>query len=275
MARYNTSFSVVTTSGATTYTTPDQGIFTTLTGIAPYTVTLPTPGQFAGAHQTFYNSTSGVVTLSTPSGVIRNPAVTAGATWTMPAGSAVSLASNGTDYIAYVSTGGPLVATTASFSGNTAVTGSSTFTVGTGATALGGTLTVTGNATFNGSTVQASSAFTPSADAHLMTKVFTERTYGKPWVIRNSSVTLAAGDRVFADTSATAITLTLPASPALGDRVSFIDVAGTFNVRNLTIGNNGQRIMRQLDTMTVSTAGAAFTLIYSNTTYGWLIEAGI
>jgi len=273
MARYNTSFPVTTTAGATTYTTPDQGIFTTLTGTAPYTVTLPTPALFAGAHQTFYNSTSGVITLQTPSGVIRNPAVTAGATWALQAGAAVSLASNGTDFIAYVNEGGPLVATTATFSGNTSVSGASTFTVGTGATNLGGTLTVTGNVTLNGSIVQASGSFTPSADAHLMTKVFTERTYGKPWVTRNSSVTLAAGDRVFADTSSTAITLTLPASPAAGDQVWIIDLAGTFNVRNLTVGNNGQRIMRQLDTMTVSTAGAAFSLVYSNTSYGWLLEA--
>jgi hypothetical protein len=201
MARYNTSFPVTTTTGSITYTTPDQGLFTTLTGTAPYTVTLPTPALFAGAHQTFYNSTSGTITLTTPAGVIRNPAVTASANWLMVAGSAVALASNGTDYIAYVSTGGPLVATTASFSGNTAVTGSSTFNVGTGATALGGTLTVSGTAAFNGSAVSASSAFTPSTDYHLMTKIFTERTYGKPYIVRNSSVTLAAGDRVFADTS--------------------------------------------------------------------------
>lgn len=273
MARYNTSFPVTTASGATTFTTPDQGIFTTLTGTAPYTVTLPTPGQFAGAHQTFYNATSGVITLQTPSGVIRNPAVTAGATWTLQAGAAVSLASNGTDYIAYVNEGGPLIATTGTFSGNTSITGSSTFTVGTGASNLGGSLTVSGTATFNGTVVQASGSFTPSADAHLMTKVFTERTYGKPWVTRNSSVTLSAGDRVFADTSSTAITLTLPASPVSGDQVWIIDLAGTFNVRNLTVGNNGQRIMRQLDTMTVSTAGAAFSLVYSNASSGWLLEA--
>jgi hypothetical protein len=275
MARYNTSFPVTTTSGSITYTTPDQGLFTTLTGTAPYTVTLPTPALFAGAHQTFYNSTSGTVTLNTPAGVIRNPAVTASANWSLVAGAAVSLASNGTDYIAYVNTGGPLTATTAAFSGNTSVTGSSTFTVGTGASNLGGSLTVSGTATFNGSTVTASSSFTPSADYHLMTKIFTERTYGKPWVTRNSSVTLAAGDRVFADTSSTAITLTLPASPATGDQVWFIDLAGTFNVRALTVGNNGQRIMRQLDTMTVTTAGAAFSLVYSNSSYGWLLESGI
>lgn len=275
MARYNTSFPVTTITGSVSYTTPGEGLFTTLTGTAPYTVTLPTPSLFAGAHQTFYNSTSGTITLTTPSGVIRNPSVTASANWQLVAGAAVSLASNGTDYIAYVNTGGPIVGTTASFSGNTSVTGSSTFTVGTGASNLGGNLTVTGTTTLNGSTVTASSAFTPSADYHLMTKIFSERTFGKPWVTRNSSVTLAAGDRVFADTSSTAITLTLPASPAAGDQVWFIDLAGTFNVRNLTVGNNGQRIMRQLDTMTVSTAGAAFSLVYSNSSYGWLLESGI
>jgi hypothetical protein len=38
------------------------------------------------------------------------------------------------------------------FSGNTSISGSNTFTVGTGATALGGTLTVTGATTLNGNT---------------------------------------------------------------------------------------------------------------------------
>jgi hypothetical protein len=44
------------------------------------------------------------------------------------------------------------VAGAKTFSGNTAVSGSSTFTVGTGATALGGTLAVTGATTLNGNT---------------------------------------------------------------------------------------------------------------------------
>jgi hypothetical protein len=275
MARYNTTYPAVVQTTAASYSSPSVGLFTTLTGTAPYTVTLADPGLFAGSHQTFFNSTSGVITLTTPTGNIRSPGVTTATSWAMAANTAVSLASNGTDYIAYVNTGGPLTATTAAFSGNTSVTGTSTFTVGTGASQLGGNLTVAGTVALNGSAISASSAFTPSTNYHLMTKIFTEAKYGKPWTIYNSSQTLAAGDRIFADTSSTAITLTLPASAATGDQIWVIDLAGTFNVRNLTIGNNGHRIMRNLDTMTVSTAGAAFSLVYSNSTYGWLIEAGI
>jgi hypothetical protein len=268
MARYNTTFPVTTRSGVGTISTPDSGLFTTLTGTAPYTITLPNPTLFAGAHQSFWNNTSGVVTLSTPSGTIR----TAGAdatTWAMPTDTMVSLASNGVDYILYVNTGGPQNATTAAFSGNTLVAGTATFTVGTGTTTLGGNLAV------NGGTITASSAFTPSSAYHLITKNYLETNYGLPWEVQTTSITVTSGGRYFVDTNASALTLTLPTGQAVGAEVHFIDYSRTFNVRPLTIGNNGQRIMGTIDTMTVNTQGAAFSLVWSGTTNGWLITQGI
>jgi hypothetical protein len=268
MARYNTSYPVTTQTGVATISTPATGLFTTLTGTAPYTITLPNPTLFAGAHQSFWNNTSGVVTLSTPAGTIRTVGADA-TTFAMPADSMVSVASNGVDYLLYINTGGPQTATTAAFSGNTSVTGTATFTVGTGTTTLGGNLQV------NGATVTASSAFTPSAAYHLITKTYLETNYGQPWVVQTTSITATAGGRYFVDTNASALTITLPTGSALGDQIHFIDFSRTFNVRPLTVGNNGQRIMGTIDSMTVNTQGAAFSLVWSGTTNGWLISQGI
>jgi len=77
-----------------------------------------------------------------------------------------------------------------------------------------------------------------------------------------------------ATTNATssAITMTLPSSPTLGDEVSIIDYAGTFDTNNLTVGRNSQPIMGTAADLTVSTERAGFTLVYSDSTQGWLLR---
>ena len=259
MARYNTSYPAATQNGTAVISAPNVGLFTTLTGAAPYTITLPDPELFAGSHQSFWNSTSGVVTLSTPSGTIQTELTTDASTFAMPADTMVSLASNGTDYILYVNSGGPQQHTTLKVTGSADVDGQLD----------AGTLVVTGNS------AGASASFTPSTAYHFMTKTFTESKYGKPWVVQSSNTTATAGDRFFVNTSSTARTITLPASPAVGDEVHFIDYARTFDTRALTVANNGKRIMGTLDSLSVSTEGAAFSLAFSGDTYGWLITHGI
>ena len=66
--------------------------------------------------------------------------------------------------------------------------------------------------------------------------------------------------------------MTLPSSPTLGDEVSIIDYAGTFDTNNLTVGRNSQPIMGSAADLTVSTERAAFTLVYSDSTQGWLLK---
>ena len=106
MARYNTTIQSALQSGATTIGAPAQGLFTTLTGTAPYTVTLASPSTFEGSSQTFWNNTGGAVTLSTPTGVIRNPG-TDSATFVLPNDTVVTLTSNGTDYVIIANSGAP------------------------------------------------------------------------------------------------------------------------------------------------------------------------
>lgn len=81
-----------------------------------------------------------------------------------------------------------------------------------------------------------------------------------------------SGTAYWVDTSAGPLTLTLPASPISGDRIQIFDLKGTFDSNTLTISNNGNLIMRANDTMQVTTEGAAFTLVYSTATEGWLVE---
>ena len=66
--------------------------------------------------------------------------------------------------------------------------------------------------------------------------------------------------------------MTLPSSPTLGDEVSIIDYAGTFDTNNLTVGRNSQPIMGTAADLTVSTERAGFTLVYSDSTQGWLLR---
>jgi len=75
------------------------------------------------------------------------------------------------------------------------------------------------------------------------------------------------------NTTSGAITLTLPGSPTLGDEISFIDYAGTFDTNNLTIARNGKNINGSAADLTVATERAANTLVYTDTTQGWLLKS--
>jgi len=99
MARYNTVAAVGSTTAGGTIVTPNEGLFTTLTGTAPYTVTLTSPATSSGATQGFWNNTGGLVTLATPSGAIRGPSVNSASTYVLINTGVIFLTSDGTNYI--------------------------------------------------------------------------------------------------------------------------------------------------------------------------------
>ena len=92
---------------------------------------------------------------------------------------------------------------------------------------------------------------------------------GNPWASTSSNITVAANDRYFVDTSGGAKTLTLPASPQVGDQCSFVDLAATFDTNNLTIARNSLKIMGATADLVVSTENAGIQLVYTGATYGW------
>ncbi len=99
MARYNTTVGFALSTGAVTISSPDTGRLVTLTGTAPYTVTLPRPNLFVGTPQTFFNAAGGTVTFSTPSGVFQGPGASATSTQTVPNGATITFIPNGTNYL--------------------------------------------------------------------------------------------------------------------------------------------------------------------------------
>ena len=101
----------------------------------------------------------------------------------------------------------------------------------------------------------------------------------KGYVTLNSSTitayTAVDGDQIFVNTTANPITVTLPASPSVGSEVSFIDARGTFANNNLIINRNGSNILSNAANLTLTTNGAAFTLVFVDSTRGWAYKDNI
>lgn len=124
MARYNSVQPVGSTTGTGSFVTPDSGLFTTLGGTPPYTVTLANPATSTGLSQTFYNSTNGSITLSTPSGTIKGPGFTAASSQTIPTQGTYTVTSDGVGYIVSNNEGGPQLVTSLTASGTITANGS-------------------------------------------------------------------------------------------------------------------------------------------------------
>ena len=96
---------------------------------------------------------------------------------------------------------------------------------------------------------------------------------GTQWQsVKTGNYTAAAGQGVFANTTSSSFTVTLPAG-TLGDEVTIVDYAGTFDSNALTVAANGsEKIFGSTDDLTVSTERAAFTLVFTDSTQGWLFK---
>lgn len=94
-----------------------------------------------------------------------------------------------------------------------------------------------------------------------------------------STYTAVNGDQLLVNTSGsgigTGVTITLPASPAIGNEVHFIDSGNAFASNNLTIGRNSSNILGAASNLVVSANGASFTLVYVNATRGWIYKDNI
>lgn len=102
---------------------------------------------------------------------------------------------------------------------------------------------------------------------------FVDNTGGTDWqAVISSNTNAVAGSGYFCNTAGGAFTLTLPSSPTLGDEISVVDYAGTFDTNNLTIARNSENIQGAAADLTVSTERAGLTLAYTDSTQGWLLK---
>ena len=95
----------------------------------------------------------------------------------------------------------------------------------------------------------------------------------KFWRTVSAAETVQPGAQLLVNTSSGAVTITLPASPAAGDEVTFLDARYTFDTNNLTVGRNSSNIVNAAADLTVATEGAGFTLVFSgDATVGWTFK---
>ena len=96
---------------------------------------------------------------------------------------------------------------------------------------------------------------------------------GTSWqAVKTSTFTAVAGEGYFVNTTSGVITMNLPAG-TLGQEIAFADYAGTFDSNTFTIAANGsEKILGSTADLTVSVERAANTLVYTDSTQGWLLK---
>ena len=88
---------------------------------------------------------------------------------------------------------------------------------------------------------------------------------------KTASFTAVSGEGYFVDTSSSAITVTLPASPSAGAIVYVKDYTGTFGTNNCTVARNGSNIRGGTDNFSLEKNNAGAVFIYVDATEGWQI----
>ena len=93
-------------------------------------------------------------------------------------------------------------------------------------------------------------------------------------VVKTSGFTAVAGEGYFCNTTSSAFTVTLPASPSAGNQVAIVDYAGTFATNNITLGRNSNKIEGGTTNKLLTTNREAVTLTYVDATQGWVSSSG-
>jgi hypothetical protein len=102
---------------------------------------------------------------------------------------------------------------------------------------------------------------------------FVDNSGGTSWqAVQTTGFTAIGGEGYFCNTTGGAFSVALPAG-TLGDEVTLVDYAGTFDTNNLTVAPNGsEKIQGVAASLTVSIERAGLTLAYVDATQGWLLK---
>jgi len=90
--------------------------------------------------------------------------------------------------------------------------------------------------------------------------------------VQTTGFNATAGKGYFCNTTSAAFTVTLPASPTIGDTIALVDYAGTFATNKLTIARNGNKIQGVENNSQIGTNRASVTLVYVDATRGWVYQ---
>jgi len=93
--------------------------------------------------------------------------------------------------------------------------------------------------------------------------------------VQTTGFTASAGRGYPCNTTSAAFTVTLPASPSVGDTIILLDYAGTFDTNAITISPNGNKINGSTDNRILNTEREAVTITFIDSTQGYLATSGV
>lgn len=93
--------------------------------------------------------------------------------------------------------------------------------------------------------------------------------------VQTGSFTAVAGRAYLVNTTSGAVTVTLPASPTIGQIVQITDYAGTFATNNCIINPNGNKIGTSTVNLNLAINRESAAFVYTDATQGWLPYSGL
>ena len=94
---------------------------------------------------------------------------------------------------------------------------------------------------------------------------------GTDWqAVKTANFTAVAGEGYPINTTGGGVTITLPASPSVGDTIEVVDYAGTFGTNAVTLNRNGSNIQGVAASGSVSANKQAISFVYVDATKGWV-----
>ena len=96
--------------------------------------------------------------------------------------------------------------------------------------------------------------------------------FGLTWnpTVQTTNFTASVGVGYMVNTTSAVVTVTLPASPTVGDQVAFVDFNETAATNNIILNPNGLKIDGVTSNTNIAKGGEGVTILYSGTTRGWI-----
>jgi len=101
-------------------------------------------------------------------------------------------------------------------------------------------------------------------------KIVVQSGMSDAWQIKDANFGVESGGQYLVDCSGGPITVTLLATPVVGDMITLVDAENNANVNNITISRNGANINGAGSDLTLNTGGEVKKLVYYNSTRGWV-----
>lgn len=93
------------------------------------------------------------------------------------------------------------------------------------------------------------------------------------WTAINSATNLVAFTKYLLDSTSGVFTVTLPASPSIGDVITLADQTGQYSTNNVTVARNGNNINGSANDLVLDVDRSIARLIWSgNATVGWFVK---